>query len=59
MSAPSWSDVEIEMTVPQRIAFLAMYELSDESRGLVMTYFCHGCYRYTGNVDECHCTKDE
>jgi hypothetical protein len=49
---------ETEMTRPiQRIAYLAMFALTDAERAEVARYFCNECWRYTGGVVACRCGK--
>lgn len=51
---------ETEMTRPiQRIAYLAMFALTDAERAEVARYFCNACWRYTGGVVRCNCARKE
>lgn len=38
-------------------AYALLGGLTDEQRGMVLRWFCRGCYRYVGPGDRCHCEQ--
>jgi len=40
-------------------AYRLLMLLTEEQRGLVLCWFCSGCWRYVGPGDVCHCKNDE
>ncbi len=48
-----------EITSEMREATRLLMLLTEEQRGLVLCWFCPGCWRYVGPGDFCHCRNDE